>query len=118
MLALVWVLVSPWTQRDLATQGLFDLKAFIAFVYLLFLPSSSCWPRSASTISPRSAFAPETYPAAWASVWPLLAFVDGRGFLGTAEFFRPAAGFVPWLFLLAAMAAFSAQFFELGLRAD
>lgn len=117
-LALVWVLVSPWTQRDLATQGLFDLKAFLAFVYLLVFAVLVLLAQVSQYNLSAKRFRAKNHPAAWASVWPLSAFIAGAAFWAQPNFFGLLPAFVPWLFLLAAIAAFCAQFFELGLRAD
>ena len=118
VLALIWILISPWTERNLATQGLFDVKAFFAFVYLLFftigvlLIQISQYNLSAKRLRARS-FNPR-----WAAVWPFAAFVTGAAFWAQPNFFGLLPGFVPWLFLLTAAGAFFAQFLELGLKPD
>jgi hypothetical protein len=117
-LALGWMLVSPWTQRDLATQGLFDLKAFLAFVYLLVFSVLLLLAQISQYNLSAKRFRAKNHPPGWASVWPLSAFVAGAAFWAQPNFFGLLPAFVPWLFLLAAVAAFSAQFFELGLHAD
>jgi hypothetical protein len=117
-LALVWRLVSPWTERDLASQGLFDLKAFLAFAYLLVFAVLVLLAQVSQYNLSAKRFRAKTHPAGWASVWPLAAFAAGAAFWAQPNLFGLMPEFVPWLFLLVAVAAFGAQFFELGLRAD
>jgi hypothetical protein len=117
-LALVWVLVSPWTKRDLTTQGLFDTRAFIAFVYLLLFSVIVLLAQVSQYNLSAKRFRTKNHLPAWAAVWPLSAFIAGAAFWAQPNFFGLLPVFVPWLFLLAALAAFCAQFFELGLRPD
>jgi hypothetical protein len=117
-LALVWRLLSPWTQRDLATQDLFDVKAFIAFVYLLVFVGIVLLAQVSQYNLSAKRFRAKNFAPAWAGVWPLSAFVAGAAFWAQPNFFGFLPGFVPWLFLILAAAAFFAQFFELGCRPD
>jgi uncharacterized membrane protein YhaH (DUF805 family) len=117
-MAAIWTLVSPWTQRDLATQSLFDLKAFLAFVYLLvfslglLLTQVSQYNLSAKRLRAKG-FSP-----GWAAAWPLAAFLTGASFWAQPNFFGLLPGFAPWLLLFASTAGFAAQFFELGVKPD
>jgi uncharacterized membrane protein YhaH (DUF805 family) len=117
-LALVWVLVSPWTRRDLGTQGLFDTKAVLAFVYLLVFSVLVLLAQVSQYNLSAKRFRAKNRPPAWASVWPLLAFLAGASFWAQPNLFGLLPAFAPWLLLFAAVAAFGAQFFELGLRPD
>jgi uncharacterized membrane protein YhaH (DUF805 family) len=117
-MAALWTLISPWTQRDLAAQGLFDLKAFLAFVYLLIFALALLLTQiSQYNLSAKRLRAKGLNPG-WASVWPLAAFLTGASFWAQPNFFGLMPGFAPWLLLLAAVAAFGAQFFELGVKTD
>ncbi len=118
VLAAVWRLVSPWTERDLATQSLFDMKAFLAFVYLLVFAGAVLLAQVSQYNLSAKRFRAKSHAPGWAAVWPLSAFVAGAAFWAQPNFFGLLPEFVPWLFLLAAAAAFCAQFFELGLRQD
>jgi hypothetical protein len=117
-LALVWRLITPWTERDLATQGLFDLKAFIAFVYLLVFVGIVLLAQVSQYNLSAKRFRAKSLAPGWAGVWPLSAFVAIAAFWAQPNFFGLLPAFVPWLFLAVAAAAFCAQFFELGLRQD
>ncbi len=117
-MAALWTLVSPWTQRDLASQNLFDLKAFLAFVYLLIFTLGVLLTQvSQYNLSAKRLRAKGLNPG-WAAVWPLAAFLTGASFWAQPNFFGLLPVFAPWLLLLAATAAFVAQFFELGVKAD
>jgi hypothetical protein len=113
-----WVLVGPWTQRDLATQGLFDLRAFLAFVYLLafavavLLAQVSQYNLTAKRLRAKS-LAP-----GWASVWPLSALAAGSAFWAEPNFFGLIPAALPWLLTAAALAVFVAQLFLLGRDTD
>ncbi len=117
-LELVWRLVSPWTHRDLATQGLFSLKAFIAFSYLLIFAFGVILAQVSQYYLSAKRFRARGYDPGWASVWPLSAFAAGSASVIQPHMFGLVPDFVPWLFLLAAAAVFVAQFYELGLRGD
>jgi hypothetical protein len=117
-LAALWMLVSPWTERDLATQDLFNVKAFAAFVYLLVFAAVVLLAQVSQYNLSAKRFRAKNHAPGWAAVWPLSAFFAGAAFWAQPNFFGLMPGFVPWLFLLAALAAFGAQFFELGLRND
>ena len=117
-MAAIWTLVSPWTQRDLATQGLFDLKAFLAFVYVLIFARVVLLTQiSQYNLSVKRLRAKGLNPGL-AAVWPLAAFLTGAAFWAEPNFFGLLPGFAPWLSLVAAAAAFAAQFFELGVKLD
>ena len=111
-------MVSPWTARDLGVQGLFDVKAFFAFVYLLFFTAGVLLTQISQYNLSAKRFRARALNPRWAAVWPLAAFMTGAAFWAQPNFFGLLPGFVPWLFLLTAAAAFFAQFFELGLKPD
>jgi uncharacterized membrane protein YhaH (DUF805 family) len=117
-LALIWRLISPWTQRNLATQSLFDVRAFVAFVYLLVFAVGLLLAQVSQYNLSAKRFRAKNHAPGWAAVWPLAAFVAGAAFWAQPNFFGLLPEFVPWLFLLVAFAAFLAQFFELGFRPD
>jgi hypothetical protein len=117
-LAVVWKFVSPWTERDLATQDLFEVKAFAAFVYLLVFAGVVLLAQVSQYNLSAKRFRAKSHAPSWAAVWPGSAFAAGAAFWAQPNFFGLLPEFVPWLFLLAALAAFCAQFFELGLRGD
>jgi hypothetical protein len=117
-LALLWRLISPWTARDLSTQGLFDLKAFFAFIYLLIFAGVLLLAQVSQYNLSAKRFRAKNLSPGWAAVWPLSGFFAGAAFWAQPNFFGLLPAFVPWLFLLAAIAAFLTQFFELGLRAE
>lgn len=118
LLAILWALVSPWTQRDLTAQGLFDLKAFLAFVYLLVYAVAVLLAQVSQYNLSAKRFRARGFSPGWAGVWPLAAFAAGASFWAQPNLFGLMPGFAPWLFLLAALAAFAAQFYELGMGAD
>lgn len=115
-LALIWAAIGPWTQRDLATQGLFDVKAFFAFVFLLLYALVVLLAQVSQYNLSAKRFCARGLRPAWAGVWPLAAFLAGAAFWAQPNSFGLMPAFAPWLFLLAAAAAFIAQFYELGLR--
>ena len=118
VMAAIWIVIGPWTQRDLSTQGLFNLKAFLAFVYLLVFTLAVLLTQiSQYNLTAKRLRAKGLNPG-WAAVWPLAAFLTGASFWAEPNFFGLLPGFAPWLLLLAATAAFVAQFFELGLKLD
>jgi uncharacterized membrane protein YhaH (DUF805 family) len=117
-MAAIWTLVSPWTQRDLTTQGLFDLKAFLAFVYLLIFALAVLLTQISQYNLSAKRLRAKGFNPGWAAVWPLAAFVTGAAFWAEPNFFGVLPGFAPWLLLFATVAAFVAQFFELGVKAD
>jgi hypothetical protein len=116
--ALLWRLVSPWTERDLSTQDLFDLRAFIAFVYLLVFVGILLLSQVSQYNLSAKRFRAKDLAPGWAAVWPLSVFGAGAAFWAQPNFFGLLPAFVPWLFLLVAVAAFLVQFFELGFRPD
>jgi hypothetical protein len=118
LLAAVWAAISPWTQRDLATQGLFDLKAFLAFLYLLVYAGGVLLAQISQYNLSAKRFRAKGFGPAWAGVWPLSAFAAGAAFWAEPHFFGLMPAFAPWLALLLALAAFAAQFYELGLRPE
>jgi hypothetical protein len=111
-------MISPWTQRNLAAQGLFDLRAFIAFVYLLFFTLGVMLTQVSQYNLSAKRFRARALNPRWAAVWPFAAFLTGAAFWAQPNFFGLLPAFVPWLFLLTATAAFFAQFFELGVKPD
>ncbi len=117
-MAALWAMISPWTRRDLASQGLFDTKAFLAFVYLLFFAVTVLLTQASQYNLSTKRLRAKNHGPGWAAVWPLTAFVAGAAFWAQPNFFGLMPAFLPWLFLLAALAAFGAQFFELGIRPD
>jgi hypothetical protein len=117
-LAAIWTAISPWTHRDLATQGLFDLNAFLAFVYLLFYAGVVLLAQVSQYNLSAKRFRARDLAPAWASVWPLAALAAGAAFWAQPNFFGLMPAFAPWLVLLAAATAFAAQFYELGFRTD
>jgi hypothetical protein len=117
-LALLWAVIGPWTHRDLAAQGLFDLKAFAAFVYLLIYATAVLLSQASQYNLSAKRFRARGFSPAWAGVWPLAAFAAGAAFWAQPNLFGLMPAFAPWLFLLVAIAAFGAQFYELGLRPD
>jgi hypothetical protein len=118
LLALVWFLVSPWTKRDLAAQGLFDLKAFIAFVYLMLYALAVLLAQISQYNLSAKRFRAKGFNPSWAGLWPLAAFAAGASFWAQPNLFGLMPAFAPWLLLMAAIAAFAAQFYELGLRPE
>jgi hypothetical protein len=117
-LTLLWRLVSPWTERDLSTQDLFDLRAFLAFVYLLVFVGVLLLAQVSQYNLSAKRFRAKSLAPSWAAAWPLSALVTGAAFWSQPNFFGIIPAFAPWLFLLVAVAAFLGQFFELGLRAE
>ncbi|MCI4680641.1 hypothetical protein K9U39_02475 [Rhodoblastus acidophilus] len=117
-LALIWSAISPWTHRDLATQGLFEAKAFFAFVYLLLYAFAVLLAQVSQYNLSAKRFRALGLNPAWAGAWPLSAFLTGAVFFAEPHFFGVIPPFAPWLLLFAATAGFVAQFFELGLRPD
>ncbi len=113
-----WRILSPWTRRDLATQGLFDGKAVAAFFYLIVFAGVVLLVQVSQYNLSAKRFRAKHHAPGWASVWPLSALVAGAAFWAQPNFFGLMPEFAPWLFLLAAVAAFCAQFFELGIRPD
>jgi hypothetical protein len=117
-MALIWIGVSPYTKRDLAVQGLFDTRAFLAFVYLMIfalaiLLSQVCqYNLSAKRFRARQ-LAPE-----WASLWPLSAFAAGAAFWAQPNLFGLMPEFAPWIALALAFAAVLWTVYELALRGD
>jgi hypothetical protein len=118
LLAAVWAVMGSWTHRDLATQGLFDLKAFLAFVYLLLYATLVLLAQISQYNLSAKRFRARGYAPGWAGVWPLAAFAAGAAFWAQPNLFGLMPAFAPWLVLLVALAAFAAQFYELGLRPD
>jgi hypothetical protein len=118
VLAGVWAAMSSWTHRDLAVQGLFDLKAFLAFFYLLLYASLVLLAQISQYNLSAKRFRARGYSPAWASVWPLAGFAAGAAFWAQPNLFGLMPAFAPWLVLLVALAAFAAQFYELALRPD
>ncbi|WP_298426660.1 hypothetical protein [Rhodoblastus sp.] len=117
-LALIWAAVSPWTHRDLAAQGLFDIWAFLAFAYLLVYAAAVLLAQVSQYNLSAKRFRARKVNPSWAAVWPLSLFAAGAAFWAQPNSFGLMPDFAPWLFLLAAAAAFAAQFYELGLRRD
>ncbi|WP_374546377.1 hypothetical protein [Rhodoblastus sp.] len=113
-----WAAISPWTQRDLASEGLFSLKAFLAFAYLLVFAAFVLLAQISQYNLSAKRFRAKGFGAGWAAVWPLAAFAAGAAFWAQPHFFGLMPAFAPWLVLLAALAAFAAQFYELGLRPE
>jgi hypothetical protein len=117
-LALVWTAIGSWTQRDLASEGLFSLKAFVAFVYLMAYVLAVLLAQASQYNLSAKRFRARGLNPGWASVWPLAAFAAVAAFWAQPHFFGLMPAFAPWLVLGAAVAAFAAQFYELGLRPD
>jgi hypothetical protein len=117
-LALVWFAIGSWTQRDLASEGLFSLKAFIASVYLLVYVLAVLLAQASQYNLSAKRFRAIGLNPGWAAVWPLAAFAAIAAFWAQPHFFGLMPAFAPWLVLAAALAAFAAQFYELGLRPE
>ncbi len=113
-----WRLLSPWTGRDLATQGLFAWRPVAAFAYLVVFAAIVLLAQVSQYYLSAKRFRAKNFAPAWASVWPLSALVAGSMFWAQPNFFGLMPAFLPWLFLLASLAAFAAQFYELGFRRD
>jgi hypothetical protein len=118
LLAGVWVAISPWTHRDLAREGLFELKAFIAFVYLLVFAFALLLAQVSQYNLSAKRFRARGFNPGLAAAWPLSAFFTGAVFWAEPRFFGMIPSVAPWLMLLATAAIFLAQFFALGLRPD
>jgi hypothetical protein len=117
-LALVWLAIGSWTQRDLASEGLFSLKAFVASVYLLVYVLGILLAQVSQYNLSAKRFRAKGLSPAWAAVWPLSAFAAVSAFWAQPHFFGLLPAFAPWLVLTVAVAAFAAQFYELGLRPE
>ena len=105
--------ISPWTQRDLARQGLFDIKAIAAFVYLLVFAMLALLTQVSQYNLSAKRFRANHAPG-WAGVWPLAAFAAGAAFWAQPNLFGLMPAFAPWLFLLTALAAFAVEFCDSG----
>lgn len=117
-LEVVWRLVRPWTHRDLATEGLFSLKAFVAFSYLLIFAFGVLLAQASQYYLSAKRFRARGYDPGWAAVWPLSAFAAGAVSAMQPYMYGLMPDYLPWLFLFASAAVFAGQFYELGLRGD
>ncbi|HUO53198.1 MAG TPA: hypothetical protein VMU18_00550 [Rhodoblastus sp.] len=117
-LALIWAAIAPWTHRDLGAEGLFEIKAFLAFFYLMVYAFAVLLAQVSQYYLSAKRFRARGMSTGWAAVWPLSLFAAGASFWAQPNSFGLMPAFLPWLFLGLAAAAFLAQFYELGLRAN
>jgi uncharacterized membrane protein YhaH (DUF805 family) len=115
-MAAIWQAVAPFTRRDLAAQGLFDIGAFLAFAYLIFFAFALLLTQICQYNLSAKRFRARRRPAEWAAFWPLAAFAAGASFWAQPNLFGLMPAFVPWLLLALAFGLFVAIFVELGFR--